>query len=245
VAHSKEGGYIMISSFNKKTSIITVVFLCILLMAGCSSTKKTQSNNSANTSTNSATSSSDNSATNSTSDNSSSSNASSSNDTLNEKGTQNSSQIELIKNIKTLALEGKAINCDLPAKYTSIQTVQSKYGKEDRSDWVAQAKGTYFTYSKENLVFGVNRDQVFEVRSFDARLKQISLSTVKSVLGTPAYNATSDGNQIIGYVDGTDFKILFVFSKSENGSSPMLDHYSVLYPKGTVNNMGNDPGRQW
>jgi len=25
----------------------------------------------------------------------------------------------------------------------------------------------------------------------------------------------------------------------------MMDHYNVLYPNGTVNEMAGDPGRQW
>jgi len=81
---------------------------------------------------------------------------------------------------------------------------------------------------------------------FDSRLGQISLSTVKNILGNPAYNAKYNGQEIIGYTAGKEYKILFVFVQSTKDSNYyILDHYSVLYPEGTVNNMGNDPGRQW
>lgn len=42
------------------------------------------------------------------------------------------------------------------------------------------------------------------------------------------------------------FKIEFVFPLSAaNNSNPMMNHYLVLYPAGTVNSMAGDPGRQW
>lgn len=40
--------------------------------------------------------------------------------------------------------------------------------------------------------------------------------------------------------------ILLVFPRASNTNpDPSLDHYSILYPQGTVNNMANDSGRQW
>lgn len=49
--------------------------------------------------------------------------------------------------------------------------------------------------------------------------------------------------RIIGYKVNDDFKLLFVFSDSKSEVS-VLDHYSVLYPRGTVNSMADDPGRE-
>lgn len=160
---------------------------------------------------------------------------------------QNNSQTQLLDSIKKLAQQGKIINCDFPVKSTSLQDVIQKWGKADKSDWVAQAKGEYTTYSKHNVVFGSNKgDQIFEVRSFGSQLEQLSLSMVKKVLGTPAYNTKSSGEQIIGYTAGKEYKIEFVFSTPANGNNdPIVNHYSVLYPAGTVNNMSNDPGRKW
>ena len=64
--------------------------------------------------------------------------------------------------------------------------------------------------------------------------------------GTPDHNITSNGEIILGYVAGADYKILFVFkAPTNNNTDPELDHYSVLYPKGTVNSMAGDPGREW
>ncbi|BAH07676.1 YjgB family protein [Clostridium kluyveri] len=77
--------------------------------------------------------------------------------------------------------------------------------------------------------------RIFEVRSFDSGIKKITLSKVKEVFGTPAYDVKSNGEEIIGYVATKEFKILFVFPQSEsNNKDLLLDHYSVLYPQGTL-----------
>jgi len=158
-----------------------------------------------------------------------------------------SDNIALLKEIKTLAGEGRVINSDFAAKSTVIEDVEKKLGKPDKKDWIAAAKGTYATYPKENLAFGFNKgSQVFEVRSFDSKIKQISLSKVKEIFGTPDYNVKVGGEAILGYVVGKEFKLLLVFPEPTNqNSNPVMDHYSVLYPQGTVNSMADDPGRQW
>jgi len=66
------------------------------------------------------------------------------------------------------------------------------------------------------------------------------------VLGEPAYDKKVKGEEIIGYVANNDFKLLLVFPEpTEKNPSPLMNHYSVLYPRGTVNSMADDPGRQW
>ncbi|WP_407937531.1 YjgB family protein [Neobacillus mesonae] len=130
---------------------------------------------------------------------------------------------------------------------TVIEDVEKKLGNPDKADWVPNAKGNYAVFSKYNVVFGFNKgSQIFEARSFDKKLNELSLSMVKKVFGTPAYDVESKGEEIIGYVANSEYKILLVFPKPSNSNrDPVMDHYSVLYPKGTVNNMSNDTGRQW
>lgn len=160
---------------------------------------------------------------------------------------QNDAQKALLLNMQKLAQDGKVINCDFAVKSNVIEDVQDKWGKEDKTEYIASAKGNYSTYSKHNAVFGFNKgSQLFEVRSFDSQLKNITLSAVKSVLGKPDHDVKSDKEEIIGYVINKDYKLLLVFPISKTGGAdPKLDHYSVLYPQGTVNSMADDPGRQW
>ena len=153
----------------------------------------------------------------------------------------------LMQNMQKAAQQGKVINCDFAVKSNVIEDVQDKWGKEDKSEYIASAKGMYVTYSKHNAVFGYNKgSQLFEVRSFDSQLKDLSLSMVKAVLGNPAHDVKSGSEEIIGYVINDDYKILMVFpSATTSGGDAKMDHYSVFYPKGTVNSMADDPGREW
>lgn len=156
-------------------------------------------------------------------------------------------QKTLLQNIQKAAQQGKIINSDFAVKSNVIEDVQEKWGNSDKDEYIASAKGTYSTYSKRNTVFGFNKgSQLFEIRSFDPQIKNITLSTVKAVYGAPAYDVKSGNDEIIGYVINDDFKILMVFPVPKtSGEDPKLDHYSVFYPKGTVNTMADDPGREW
>jgi hypothetical protein len=160
---------------------------------------------------------------------------------------QNGSQEALLKDMMKLAQQGKIINSEFAVKTTVIEDVDKKLGKADKVEWIPEAKGNYATYSKHNLVFGFNKgSQIFEARSFDSKLKKITLSMVKKAYGTPAYDVKVKGEEIIGYTAGQEFKILLVFKEPSNSNSdPLLEHYSVLYPRGTVNMMADDPGREW
>ncbi|MDF2675501.1 MAG: hypothetical protein K0R09_3773 [Clostridiales bacterium] len=160
---------------------------------------------------------------------------------------QNDSQEVLLKVMMKLAQQGKIINSEFAVKTTVIEDVDKKLGKSDKVEWIPEAKGNYATYSKHNVVFGFNKgSQIFEARSFDNNLKNISLSMVKKAYGTPAYDVKAKGEEIIGYTAGQEFKILLVFkAPSSSNGDPVLEHYSVLYPRGTINMMADDHGREW
>ncbi|HEY5587033.1 MAG TPA: M56 family metallopeptidase [Ruminiclostridium sp.] len=153
----------------------------------------------------------------------------------------------LISIIYSYGKSGKIINSDFLVKANTIQDVEKVWGKADKTDWVAAAKGNYATYNSHNVVFGFNKgDQIFEIRSFDSRLKGITINKVKEILGAPAHDVKSNGQEIIGYITSSEFKVEMVFPQpTKTHPNPVLDHYNVFYPQGTVNNMGNDPGRQW
>ena len=152
----------------------------------------------------------------------------------------------LVLNMMAFAKQGKVINSDYAAKTTIIEDVEKVWGKADKTDSVASS-GRYATYTSHNVVFGINKGgKLFEVRSYDSRLKGITISKAKEVLGTPAYNVKTNGQEIIGYTAGSEFKIEMIFPQTtQENPNPVLDHYNVLYPLGTVNNMADDPGRQW
>lgn len=154
---------------------------------------------------------------------------------------------DILLNMMQLAKMGKIINCNFAAKKANMETIIEAWGKADNTVYAASAKGSYATYAYHNVVFGFNKgEEVFEVRSLDTRLKNISLAKVKEVFGTPSYDSKTNDQEIIGYKAGTEFKIEMVFSRpTSSNPNPVIDHYNVLYPNGTVNSMADDPGRQW
>ncbi|MDP4107816.1 MAG: YjgB family protein [Bacillota bacterium] len=153
----------------------------------------------------------------------------------------------LLAKMMSMAKQGKIISSDFAVKTTNIDEVEKAWGKADKTDLVTAAKGQYSTYSKYNVVFGFNKGgQIFEARSNSNQLKGITLAAAKEVLGTPAYDAKVNGQEVIGYLASSAFKLELVFPQPTNSKpNPVIDHYNVFYPKGTVNSMANDPGRQW
>lgn len=255
---------IMLSSFNKKSIAGVALAVCLVFAAGCSSTSKdlNSTNPTANTTKSNVSnnSSADTAGTNTSSNNNSTTENLTNNS--NESQQNSNSQTQLLQNIKNSASQGKIINSDFAVYTTSIGSVEEKLGKADREDLVPQIKDSkFYTYSKYNVVFGIKKGQVFEVRSYDSRLAQISLSMVEKFFGNPEYNVTVNGEKIIGYTtevaDKTATKenmiakeykvrIEFVFSKAASGNNnPILNHYFVLFPRGTANDMANDTGIQW
>lgn len=153
-------------------------------------------------------------------------------------------QTALLQSMLKAAKQGKVIDTPFSVNTNVIEDVQQKWGKEDKSEYIASAKGIYNTYSKHNAIFAFNKgDQLFEIRTLDGKWKELTLSKVKEVLGKPDHDVKSGKEEILGYIASKDYKILMVFPK--DGDDPKLDHYSVLYPQGTVNSMAGDPGRQW
>ncbi|MBM7871361.1 hypothetical protein JOC70_002859 [Clostridium pascui] len=239
----------MNSLFRKKSITWSILALFLTLIVGCSSIKSSLNNNKNNDSNKTEVSNNTDVKSEGAIDKPSPNNSVTTNseNSSNKPIKQDSSQKILLDSIKNLAKVGKIINCDFQVKSNVIEDVEKNWGRADKTDWVPKAKGNYATYSKYNIAFGFNKgSQIFEARSFDSRLKQISLSMLKKDFGTPEYDVKYNGEEIIGYTVGEEFKVLFVFPQpTKNSNDPLMDHYSVLYPRGTVNNMADDPGRQW
>lgn len=152
----------------------------------------------------------------------------------------------LLTQIMDSAKKGKIINSEFGVKSSVIEDITEKWGKADKTEYVASAKGNYSTFSKQKAAFGFNKgDQIFEARSFDSKLSSITMSKAKEVFGKPAYTSSNKTEDVLGYVVSKEYKLLLVFTKTNDKADPVLDHYSVFYPAGTVNNMADDPGREW
>lgn len=147
--------------------------------------------------------------------------------------------LELL-NIRQLASAGKVPDNPFSAQASTIAAVEKAWGKPDSRDYVAAANGTYASYGSRQTVLGYNRQgQIFEIRSYDSSLHQITASDVKEAfMAPPVYYTEYNGQIIFGYNSGADFNLEFVFSPGNPELT--LDHYNILYPKGT-----DAPGREW
>lgn len=159
----------------------------------------------------------------------------------------NNQQKALIGRVMDLARQGKVINSEFAVEKTVIDDVEKKWGKPDKTDYVPEAKGTFVSYTGRGVVFGFNKGaQIFDIRSYDGELKKINLSGVRETLGPPAHTSSYNNQDILGYTAGDKFKIRFIFPQATTDNpDPALDHLSVFYPQGTVNNMSEDPGLEW
>ncbi|WP_282434354.1 DUF4309 domain-containing protein [Pelotomaculum sp. FP] len=78
---------------------------------------------------------------------------------------------------------------------------------------------------------------------YDDSLKQVTLSKVKEVLGTPQNTHHYDTEDMLVYEVGEKYQLLFLFPKAtQQNADPQINHYNVFYPQGTVNSMADDPG---
>ncbi len=170
----------MISFYKNKSIILTVLALTLTLMVGCSKPTiptKPDTNNTDNTKNQNEV---PDSSTKPTEDNSSTGSGSSSSTPV---PTVNESQKTTMTSILKLAKQGKVINCEFPVNTTIIDTIEKKWGKADKSDYVGAAKGTYATFSKKGIVFGFNKgSQIFEVRTLNKDLGKLSISMIKDFL---------------------------------------------------------------
>lgn len=169
--------------------------------------------------------------------------------TSKQENTKETGNQDVLTTIKEQAAKGKVINCDYTAnEAVTLSDIETALGSPDaQAAWIPSAAGYYETFSAKKLAFGANKgDAVFEIRSFDDSIKNITLKELEAKYGTPDYTVLANKERIIGYVVNSDYKLLFVFPQATGDESTWtLDHYSVFYPAGTANNMADYAGRDW
>lgn len=139
-----------------------------------------------------------------------------------------STKTTFLKNIDSKAKDGKIINSEFQVQATNMGIVRDKWGKEDSSNYVAAANGTYSTYKKRNVVVAYNKEQqLFELRSYDPRLGILTIDDIRNYFGSPKSDVTVNNEEIISYSSGVN-TLKFVFPlKNQNLK---LDHYSIFNP---------------
>ncbi|MCQ6546672.1 YjgB family protein, partial [Bacillus wiedmannii] len=97
----------------------------------------------------------------------------------------NQKSINHIKDLFELAKEGKVPNVPFAAHTGDIEEIEKDWGKADKTEQAGN--GMYATFANKNVSFGFNKgSQVFDVRSYHAELKSITLQEIEKALGKPA-----------------------------------------------------------
>ncbi len=142
--------------------------------------------------------------------------------------TNSSAKASLLKDIATKAKKGEIINAEFHVGIT-MDTVRKEWGKEETSDYVAAAKGTFSTYRKKHVVVAYNKEHLlFEIRSFDPILRNVTVEDIKSNFGLPNSDITTENNEEIISYSYRPYTVKFVFPN--HNQQAILDHYSVSSP---------------
>ncbi len=149
----------------------------------------------------------------------------------------------LLRTIESLAEEGGILNCEFLLKDNYDELVD-EYGSPDRDNYVKVAHGSYATFSSDAFVVGYNNgSEIFELRSYARRLDGITERNVTSFFGEAEHTAYLDGDRISSYVLKGGYHLKFVFDGKEPDS--VVNHYNVIWMKGTENDRADDHGRKW
>lgn len=144
----------------------------------------------------------------------------------------NQKSINYVKELFKLAKEGKVPNISYAAHTGDIEEIEKAWGKADKTEQAGN--GMYATFTKKNVAFGFNKgSQVFDVRSYHAELKSITLQEIEKALGTPASVKVNGDDKIYVYKVNNQFELKFVIPKSTG----KVHHISVFSPEDSINRM--------
>ncbi|MBE5106786.1 YjgB family protein [Bacillus thuringiensis] len=144
----------------------------------------------------------------------------------------NQKSINDVKDVFELAKEGKVPNVPFAAHTGDIEEIEKAWGKADKTEQAGN--GIYATFTNKNTAFGFNKgSQVFDVRSYQAELKLITLKEIEKALGKPASVKVNGNDKIYIYKVNNQFELKFIIPKSTG----MVDHISVFSPEDSINKM--------
>lgn len=144
----------------------------------------------------------------------------------------NQKSINHIKDLFELAKEGKVPNVPFAAHTGDIEEIEKAWGKADKTEQAGN--GMYATFTNKNVSFGFNKgSQVFDVRSYHAELKSITLQDIEKALGKPTSVKVNGEDKIYVYKVNNQFELKFIIPKSTG----KVNHISVFSPEDSINKM--------
>ena len=142
----------------------------------------------------------------------------------------NQKSINHVKELFEQAKEGKVPNIPYAAHTGDIEEIEKAWGKADKTEQAGN--GMYATFTNKNVVFGFNKgSQVFDVRSYHAELKLITLQEIEKALGKPASVKVNGNDKIYVYKVNDQFELKFVIPNSTG----KVNHIRVFSPGDSIN----------
>jgi len=215
-----------------KIAMLFLAFTCLFALAACKGTEEQKetsrtSENSKNEHNNSA-------------EEKKESDAKSNNEGSTKSGTDsrskdtviNQKSINHVKELFELAKEGKVPNVPFAAHTGDIEEIEKAWGKADKTEQAGN--GMYATFTNKNVSFGFNKgSQVFDVRSYHAELKSITLQDIEKALGKPTSVKVNGEDKIYVYKVNNQFEMKFIIPESTG----KVNHISVFSPEDSINKM--------
>lgn len=148
-------------------------------------------------------------------------------------------QTALLQKTLEQARAGRVINSEFGVDKMVFDAVEQTWGQPDKQEFVADPGLTYSTYSNRGVVFGFNKGmQIADVRSYDPRLLELRQSQVRKALGKPDEIRKHGDQEIYIYNVNDKYQLKIIFPRrSKENLDPRIDHISVFYPRGAVNQM--------
>lgn len=134
---------------------------------------------------------------------------------------KNKHQVYLLQTFAQ-ARHGKVLGCEFTVNKDNFTAVKAKYGKPDTKG----EKSPYYIYLEEHLTFGIAKNGlIFDIRSYDPKLRKITRSEVVKTLGIPdKIRHNKDESIYVYHVSRFEFKLIFELTKDD----PTIDHSSVV-----------------
>ncbi|MRN51719.1 YjgB family protein [Paenibacillus monticola] len=137
-----------------------------------------------------------------------------------------------LKELLELAKQGKVPGVEYAAHNGLIDDVKAAWGEPDREE--AAGSGIYSTYTDKHVVFGFNKgSQIYDVRSSEASLQQLTLKQIEGALGKPHEIKENGKDKIYTYEANKQYQLKFIIPESTG----TVDHISVFSEQDSINNM--------
>ncbi len=128
-----------------------------------------------------------------------------------------------LKTIFENAKQGRIAESPFNISSTMIKEVKREWGEPDKVDEAGY--GFYADYSSKKIAIGFNQEnEIFDLRSYDERLHEITSSMIVANLGVPTKIRNNDNEDIYLYELDNGFELKLILEREGN----TVDHISVF-----------------